>query len=110
MKPVKNIFSDIPGDLPDELLEILAERAAGNKIKIERIISRGHSSRPGFWYDQENSEFVILLRGKAAIIFKDPDHTVEMRPGDYIDIPAHTLHRVEWTSGEEDTVWLAVHY
>ncbi|MGD9162149.1 MAG: cupin domain-containing protein [Desulfobacteraceae bacterium] len=104
-----NIFKDIPSDLPDELIEKIAGDAEKG-IMVERIISRGHRSPPDFWYDQDNNEFVILLRGKAAILFKKSNKLVEMSPGDYIEIPARTLHRVEWTSAEEDTVWLTVHY
>ncbi len=106
---MENIFKDIPQDLPDELMENIAGDAE-REIKIERIISRGHASPPGFWYDQEQNEFVILLKGKAALLFKESNKMVEMSSGDYIDIPAHTLHRVEWTIPGEDTIWLAVHY
>jgi cupin 2 domain-containing protein len=104
-----NIFEDIPFDLPDEF----SERIAGiteKGIGIERIISRGHASPPGFWYDQDKTEFVILLKGKAALLFKDQNRIIEMLPGDYIEIPAHALHRVEWTAEEEDTVWLTFFY
>jgi cupin 2 domain-containing protein len=104
-----NIFSDIPFDLPEEF----AEKIAGCPVKgtaIERIISRGHASPPGFWYDQEKTEFVILLKGKAALLFKDQEQILEMLPGDYIEIPPHALHRVEWTAEEEDTVWLTFFY
>jgi cupin 2 domain-containing protein len=104
-----NIYEDIPFDLQEEL----SERIAGSTEKgigIERIISRGHASPPGFWYDQEKTEFVILLKGKAALLFKDNDRILEMSTGDYVEIPSHTLHRVEWTSDTEDTVWLAFFY
>ncbi len=106
---MENIFKHIPPDLPDELMEKIAGDAEKG-IKIERIVSRGHASPPGFWYDQEKNEFVIVLKGKAGLIFKDRNKIFELSPGDYLEIPAHTLHRVEWTSDEEDTVWLAVHY
>ena len=106
---MENIFKDIPSDLPDELIEEIAGDEE-KSITVERIISRGHRSPPDFWYDQDNNEFVILLKGKAALLFKETNRLVEMSPGDYIEIPAHTLHRVEWTSPEEDTVWLAIHY
>lgn len=106
---MENIFSNIPLNLPEELVEKIAG-GAEEGIKIERIVSRRHASPPGFWYDQDKNEFVILLKGKARLRFKEENKTVEMTPGDYIDIPAHTLHRVEWTSKEEDTLWLAVHY
>lgn len=104
-----NIFKDVPLDLPDELIEKIAGDEKKD-ITIERIISRGHASPPDFWYYQDRNEFVIVLKGKAGILFKDSDKIIEMSPGDYIEISAHALHRVEWTSSEEDTVWLAVHY
>ncbi len=102
-----NIFKDIPHNLTEELIE----KIAGNpdSICIERIISRGHASPPDFWYDQEKNEFVILLKGRAGLVFKNQGK-LEMSPGDYVDIPAHTFHRVEWTSIEEDAVWLTIHY
>jgi cupin 2 domain-containing protein len=106
---MENIFKDIPSDLPDELIEKIAGDATKD-ISIERIISRGHASPQGFWYDQVKNEFVILLKGKAALLFKKTNKVIEMSPGDYINIPAHTLHRVEWTSKEEDSLWLAIHY
>jgi len=108
-KPMANIFKDIPTDLPDELIDKIAGDAEKG-ITIERIISRGHSSPPGFWYNQNKNEFVILLKGKAGLLFKDRDKIFEMSAGDYVEIPAHTLHRVEWTSSEEDTIWFAIHY
>jgi len=106
---MENIFKHIPSNLPDELMEKIAGDAEKGII-IERIISRGQASPPGFWYDQGKNEFVIVLKGKAGLIFKDRNGIFELSPGDYLEIPAHTLHRVEWTSDEEDTVWLAVHY
>ena len=106
---MENIFKDIPSDLPDELIQKIAGDAEKG-IAIERIISRGHASPPDFWYDQDKNEFVILLKGKAALLLKEPDKLIEMSPGDYINIPAYTLHRVEWTSNDEDTLWLAFHY
>ena len=105
---MKNIFKDIPDCLHEELIE----RIGGDTeaVKIERIVSHEHSSPPDFWYDQDKNEFVIVLKGKAGISFKDRDEILTMSKGDYLDIPAHTLHRVEWTSDEEDTLWLAIHY
>jgi cupin 2 domain-containing protein len=105
--PVKNIFKDIPTDLPDELVETIAET---NGIRIERIVSRGHSSPEGYWYDQEDNEYVILLKGKAGLKFEKMDGITVMQPGDYMNIPAHLKHRVEWTDPDGDTVWLAIHY
>ncbi len=102
-----NIFADIPTKLPEELVEVLA--AAGT-VRIERIVSLGHSSPEGFWFDQETDEWVVVLQGAARLRFEGGDHAVTMKPGDYVQIPAHRRHRVEWTDPAEPTIWLAVHY
>ncbi len=100
-----NLFAEIPSSLREELVETLT---ATNAVRIERIVSLGHTSPEGFWYDQDTDEFVVLLKGAARLKFEDD--TIEMRPGDYVEIPAHRKHRVEWTTPNEPTVWLAVHY
>ena len=102
---VANLFSFIPSQLPVELTEILHQDA---KIRIERIVSQGHTSPEAFWYDQDADEWVLLLRGAARLRFDDA--VVEMRPGDYLHIAAHKRHRVEWTDPEQMTVWLAVYW
>ena len=102
-----NIFSKIPNQLPGEIFE---EIISSKTCKIERIISKGHSSPDGYWYDQEKNEWVIVLRGRAQLRFKDHDEVIEFGPGDYINLPAHCKHRVEWTDPNEETIWLAVHY
>jgi cupin 2 domain-containing protein len=105
--PMNNLLSDIPNDLPDEFLETLLD---ADKVRIERIVSQGHASPDGFWYDQERHEWVVVLTGGARLRFEDDDNPLEMKPGDYVNIPAHKRHRVEWTTPDEPTVWLAVHY
>ena len=100
-----NLLANLPRDLPEEFFTTLLQ-APG--IRIERIVSHGHQSPDGFWYDQPASEWVLVLQGAAKIEFAD--RTVEMGPGDYLDIPAHKKHRVAWTTPEEPAIWLAVHY
>ena len=102
-----NIFSNIPMREADEFFETLLHHP---HIKIKRIISHGHTSPRDFWYDQEMNEWVILLKGKAKLLFEGEQTIVEMSPGDYLNIPAHRKHRVEWTDPGEDTVWLAVYH
>jgi len=77
---------------------------------IERIVSYGHRSPDGFWYDQEESEWVIVLKGSAILRFEDESEGITMNPGDFIDIKKHQRHRVEWTDPDQETIWLAVHY
>jgi len=104
---VHNILSNVPEHLPQELCEQIA---TANGIKIERIVSRGHSSPDGFWYDQDQNEWVLLLSGRAGLLLAGDDNIVELKPGDYLNIPAHVRHRLEWTDPDRPTVWLAVHY
>lgn len=101
-----NIFECIPQMLPSEVCEPLVE---GGAVKIERIISRGHTSPEAGWYDQAQDEWVIVLRGEGVIAFPDKA-PVTLREGDYLTIKAHEKHRVEWTDPTCDTLWLAVHY
>jgi cupin 2 domain-containing protein len=100
-----NLFVHLPRHLPDELFTTLLDAA---NVRIERIVSHGHASPEGFWYDQDQNEWVVVLKGAARLRFED--ETIEMKPGDFIDIPVHKKHRVEWTTPDEPTLWLAVHY
>lgn len=102
-----NIFSDIPDHFPEEKFEMLAE---GGQARVERIISDAHASPEGFWYDQDEPEWVMVLRGCASLRFDGKEELIVLGPGDWVDIPAHARHRVEWTDPEEKTVWLAVFY
>ncbi|MDD3442812.1 cupin domain-containing protein [Sulfurimonas denitrificans] len=102
----KNIFSDIPASLKEEFFETLL---SSKNIKIERIISYGHVTKEGEWYDQSQNEWVILLSGEAVLLFVDGEE-VHLRGGDYINIPAHKKHRVSWTTPKQESVWLAIHY
>ena len=102
-----NLFSSIPTNLPDELAETLLDV---DSIRIERIVSHGHSSPEGFWYDQDENEWVLVLTGAARIRFEDDPQPLDMKPGDFVNIPAHRRHRVEWTTPDEPTVWLAVYF
>ncbi len=100
-----NVFSDLPQPLPEEVSSTLLK--AGS-VRIERIVSHGHASPEGFWYDQDQHEWVLVLTGRAKL--RLGDDLIEMKSGDYVNIPAHMKHRVEWTTPDEPTVWLAVHY
>ncbi|HDL64476.1 MAG TPA: cupin domain-containing protein [Proteobacteria bacterium] len=103
----KNLYSNIPDDLPDELIEVISE---GKGVRIERIVSRVHRSPEGFWYDQDENEFVLLVSGEAELLFEEENESVRMEAGAYLVIPTHKRHRVAWTAPDRDTVWLAVHY
>ena len=100
-----NLFADIPATLRDELVQLLITTP---HFRIERIVSHGHASPPDFWYDQDQNEWVLLIGGAARLRFEDG--VIELKPGDFINIPAHKRHRVEWTTQDEPTIWLAVFY
>ena len=103
---MQNLFADIPADSPDECFETLVKTRA---VHIERIVSRGHASPDDAWYDQDRREWVLLAQGAARLVFDD-GREVDMKPGDWLEIPAHQKHRVAWTDPARETVWLAVHY
>jgi cupin 2 domain-containing protein len=108
---MNNLFDALSADSasrkPAEEFSTLLE---SGRLRIERIVSHGHASPPGFWYDQERSEWVVVLRGRARLRFADEDQPLELKAGDFLNIPAHRRHRVEWTTPAEPTLWLAVHY
>lgn len=99
-----NLGDGVPTALPEELTTVLA---AGDGVRIERIVSRGHASEPGSWCDQSSDEFVLLVQGAARLEFEDAN--LELRAGDWVEIPARVRHRVAWTAEDADTVWLAVY-
>ena len=100
---VKNLFANLPADVAGESFATLFENSAA---KIARIVSHSHSSAAGFWYDQADDEWVMVLRGSATLEFADGE-TAELEPGDYLSSPRHVKHRIARTS--EETIWLAVH-
>lgn len=103
---MNNLFANI-SDLSEELTDVLVE---SNSIRIERIVSHCHASPEGFWYDQEENEWVVVLKGRAKLLFEGDDEPIELGPGDFINIAAHRKHRVDWTTSVEPTLWLAVFY
>jgi cupin 2 domain-containing protein len=104
---MENLFHDLPDGTPDETLDVLFD---DQKVRIERIVSTGQATPEGEWFDQDRDEWVVLLRGAAGLLFQGEDTVHRLEPGAYLHIPAHARHRVEWTSTDEPTVWLAVHW
>jgi cupin 2 domain-containing protein len=98
-------------NLPDaQVTEVTETLLTGRGLRIERIVSHGQASPPGFWYDQEEAEWVVLLAGAARLRFADETEARSLAPGDQMLIAAHRRHRVEWTDPDRPTVWLAVFY
>ena len=102
-----NLLSPLPDAEAGERLEALLTRPC---LRIERIVSRGQASPPGFWYDQPEAEWVVVLAGAARLRFQDEAEARVLGPGDCLDIAPHRRHRVDWTDPSAATVWLAVFY
>lgn len=103
---MSNLLANLPATLSEELVTILAQN---QHVRIERIVSFGHASPDGFWYDQDAHEWVVVLKGEAKLAFEGSE-SLHMKPGDHLLISAFRRHRVEWTAPNEPTVWLAVFY
>jgi len=98
--------------LPDAALaeELITPVLQGGSFRLERIVSEGHATASGEWYDQPSPEWVVLLRGRAHLRFDGEAVATALEPGDAVLIPAHARHRVEWTDPHERTIWLALHF
>ena len=102
-----NLFDSLPDTDAVECVDILLTRPG---IRIERIVSFGQANPPGFWYDQEEGEWVLVLAGAARLRFADESEAHLLGPGDWLDIVPHRRHRVEWTDPMTLTIWLAIFY
>jgi cupin 2 domain-containing protein len=107
MLKISNILANIPSRSAEEVCESLA---ASGAVRIERIVSHGHVTQEGEWYDQKRDEWVMVVSGAADLLCDGDPKPHRMIAGDYLMIPAHCRHRVSWTDPDVDTVWLAVHY
>lgn len=103
----RNLFHPLPQDASQEHFE---ELLAGGSFRVERIVSSGHSSPPGYWYDQEQAEWVVLLSGSAILEIDGQTEPLPLVPGDAVFLAAHRRHRVAATDPDQPTVWLAIHY
>lgn len=114
---VNNLLDAIPAQLPEELVEVLLQQGG---MRLERIVSRGHCSPPGFWYEQAEQEWVLLVQGQAVLAFagegldtdgkEAPERQVRLQAGEYLLLPAGCRHRVVATSGDPEAIWLALFY
>ena len=102
----RNLFENIPESAPEE---VFTELLSAEGVRVERIVSFGQVSPEGFWYDQPENEWILLLEGSATLAFQEKP-SVDLKPGDYLKLPARCRHRVEKTSEKCRTVWLAIFY
>ena len=113
MKDTGNWFdvselADTGEALPEEFFENIV--AGNNGFRVERIVSDGQASPEGFWYEQQQAEWVIVLQGEAGVQFEDEEDERLLQAGDYLLINAMRRHRVSWTSVTEKTIWLAIFF
>lgn len=102
--PTNSLFANIPTEFDAEVFETLL---SSDSVRIERILSNGHRTPDGFWYDQDENEWVMVLKGSATLEFSDGSER-HLKKGDWVNIPAHARHRVSRTAQDEVTIWLAV--
>lgn len=107
IRTMKNLFDNIPADLPQELL---TDILSGKHFRVERIVSDGHHSPEDFWYNQDEHEWVLVIHGEAGLQIEGEGQPRHLKTGDCLNIPAHCRHRVAWTSTTEKTIWLAIFY
>jgi len=103
-----NLLHDVPVHASEEIFTDLLQWQATGRVRIERIVSNGQASPPGFWYDGADDEWVLVVSGSAAVEIDDGTvHT--LGAGDWLHLPARCRHRLAWTDAEQPTIWLAVH-
>lgn len=104
---IENLFQQIPVNIEHEIFQQMFN---GNSFRVDRIISKGHVTPAQEWYDQNEHEWVVLLKGAAKLLFEKENKEYNLQEGDTLHIPAHVRHRVSWTDPDQETIWLAIHY
>lgn len=107
-----NLFADLPKGAPGAApaAEVFTPLAQGGSFRLLRIVSTGQATPAGDWYDQPEDEWVVLLSGGAGLLVEGEAAVRALGPGDWLRLPAHCRHRVEWTAADGPTVWLALHF
>lgn len=101
-----SLFTSEPTDWSEEQIETMLNRPG---VRIERILSKGHTTPEDQWYDQEDDEWVVLLQGAAQLEIESQKDLIRLRPGQGVLLPAHCRHRVVWTDPQQTSLWLALH-
>lgn len=105
MAEVRRLLAALPDATAGEVVDVVL-KARG--LRLERIVSYGQASPEGFWYDQPEAEWVMVLMGAARLVIEGETVERELGPGDAVYLPAHCRHRVAWTDPGQPTVWLAL--
>lgn len=101
---IHNLFATDNTSQTTEQFDILLQNP---HLRLERIVSYGTPSTADFWYDQDETEWVLLAKGEAVLEFEE-GKLITLQAGDYLEIPAHQKHRV--ASCSQDAIWLALHF
>ncbi len=80
----------------------------GKGWRLELIVSCAACSQENFWYEQEEHEWILILRGSARLRFKKDNHIVDLNVGDQLHLLPYSSHRVEHTDSGSGTIWLAL--
>lgn len=107
MKPVRNLFDAMPQ--ADVSEETFTDLLAVPGLRVERIVSQGQISPPGFWYEQDWDEWVMIIEGEAHLQVEGQENPLRLKVGDHVWLPAGRRHRVVYTRQQPPTIWLAVH-
>jgi cupin 2 domain-containing protein len=102
-----NLLHSLPADADQEVCEPLVETDA---FRLERIVTRGQTTPADQWYDQPRPEWVMVLSGRARLVFENPDEMIQLGPGDALLIEPHRRHRVDWVDESAPVIWLALHF
>ena len=103
------VLTNLIRSLPDaSVAEITEALVSARGVRLERIVSQGQVSPPGYWYDQDDAEWVLVLSGSARLEIAGEREDRLLSDGDAIFLPAHCRHRVTWTDPDRPTVWLAL--
>jgi cupin 2 domain-containing protein len=105
VRPLTNLLASLPDATAGEITEALV---TAHGVRLERIVSHGQASPAGFWYDQDEAEWVLVLSGSARLAIDGESEDRLLREGDAIFLPAHCRHRVTWTDPAQPTVWLVL--
>ncbi|MEL6725444.1 MAG: cupin domain-containing protein [Pseudomonadota bacterium] len=103
---INRLVEELPEPAADEAVQVIWQTP---NMRVERIVSYGHASEDGVWYDQSDDEWVMVLTGEGVLEIDGDPQQRTLGPGAAISLPAHTRHRVVSTAADEPTVWLAIH-
>ena len=98
-----NLYKYDYKDLTSEIVDVVYEDSL---IRVERIVSMGHTTPDEFIYDQCENEFVSVIDGEAELLLFDSDERIYLKKGDTYMIRSGVKHKVTYTSSP--CIWLCI--